>query len=494
MNTIPPDRCPAWGKLSTHATRLSSVPLAGLLRDTRRGESLRVSAPGLTLDYARQHIDQAALETLLELARQRDLERWRTALLDGSPINTTESRAAWHTALRAGATAPPEVRSALALMRREAEALRIGSRLGATSKPLTRLVHLGTGGSDLGPRLLVDALFEHCDERLAFRFVSNIDPLDLDRALRDADPETTLFVVVSKAFTTQETIENALAARAWLAHGLPAGAPLDRHFIAVTAHEKEAHRFGVSTVLPIWDWVGGRYSLWSAVGFTAMCAFGPALFDELLMGAGEMDRHFAETPLERNLPVLMGLLSVWNVNFLGASTQVVLPYSTALRLLPAHLQQLEMESNGKSVDRNGDAIGYASAPVVWGAEGTVAQHSFHQLLHQGTHLVPADFIVIEEAPGDSRRRAILATHAEAQATALALGRTEDSLPAHRRYTGNRPSSTLTMQHLDARNMGRMLAAHEHKVFVQGAIWNVNSFDQWGVEFGKELAARLHSKP
>jgi len=493
MNTTPPNECPAWSALATQAERWRTARLAdALAADPARGERLALSAPGVRYDYARQRLDAQTVGLLLQLAEERGLPAWRTALLEGQPINSTEQRAAWHTALRAGDAAPAEVKSALARMRELAERLRGGRWQGAAGKPIGRVVHLGTGGSDLGPRLLVDALAEWRDPGLAIDFAANVDPLDLDRALRAANPETTLFVVVSKTFTTQETLENARAARRWLAERLPRGAALERHFVAVTGNQPAAREFGAGELLPMWDWVGGRYSLWSAVGFSAMCAIGPGAFDALLAGASDIDRHFAEAPLARNVPALMALVGVWNVNFLGAHTHAVLPYATPLRLLPAYLQQLEMESNGKRVDREGRTVGYATAPVVWGAEGTVGQHSFHQLLHQGTQAVPADFIVVTEAAGDPRRRAILAANAAAQAEALALGRDDPQLPPHRRYPGNRPSSTLTLERLDARNLGRLLALYEHKVFVQGIIWNINSFDQWGVELGKEMANRILS--
>jgi len=493
MNTTPPTRCPAWPALGAQAERWRALRLAEALgADPARAARMAATAPGLRYEFARQRLDAQALELLLALAEQRGLAGWREALLSGQPVNSTEQRAALHMALRAGEAAPPQVKAALARMRELAGRLRAGAWTGATGKPIARLVHLGTGGSDLGPRLLVDALAEACDEGLAIDFAANVDPLDLDRALATADAERTLFVVVSKTFTTQETLENARAARRWLAERVPRGASLEPHFVAVSANERAAREFGVGEVLPMWDWVGGRYSLWSCVGFSAMCAFGPERFDALLAGARDIDRHFAETPLALNVPVLMALVGVWNVNFLDARTHAVLPYATPLRLLPAYLQQLEMESNGKCVDREGRALEYATAPVVWGAEGTVGQHSFHQLLHQGTQAVPADFIVVAEAPGDPRRRRILAAHAAAQAEALALGRDDPALPPHRRYPGNRPSSTLTLERLDARNLGRLVALYEHKVFVQGIIWNINSFDQWGVELGKEMAQRLLS--
>ena len=507
MNTLPPTACRAWTALAAHA---KSIPRIAELRagDASRAARLCAETEGLRLDYSRQRIDGEALRLLGELARERDLAGWRDALFDGAPVNSTENRAARHAALRAGDAAPGEVKAALSRACGIARELRAGAWRGATGKPIRRVVNLGTGGSDLGPRLLVDALGAlggasaalgdtnaamggaSREVALEFAFAANVDPLDLERALAGADPATTLFVAVSKTFTTQETVENMRAARDWLARALPQGAALERHFVAATGNEAAAREFGVAEALAIPDWVGGRYSVWSAAGFSALAALGPERFDEFLAGGAEVDRHFRSAPLERNLPALMALIGVWNVNFLGAATQAVLPYSNALRLLPAYLQQLEMESNGKSVDREGRALDYATAPVVWGAEGTLGQHSFHQLLHQGTQTVPVDFIVFDEAPGDPARRAILAAHAAAQDEALAAGRDDPQLPAHRRYPGNRPSSTLTLERLDARGLGRLIALYEHKVFVQGVIWNINSFDQWGVEFGKQLAAEI----
>ncbi len=494
MNTRSPTDCPAWDELSALAPEWGGAQLKAVLAsDPGRAAALTAEAPGVRLDFARQRLDAAVLATLVQLAAQRDLPAWRAALLAGKVVNDTEDRPAWHTALRAGNAAPPEVRAALEQMGRLAGRLRSRAWHGATGRPIERIVNLGTGGSDLGPRLLVDALAETATPALRIDFVANVDPVDLDRALRDAVPETTLFVVVSKTFTTQETMENARAAKAWLVRGLPAGAALEPHLLAVSANVDAARAFGASEVLPMWDWVGGRYSLWSPVGFSAMAAIGADAFAELLAGAGEIDHHFAHAAFKRNVPVLMALAGVWNINFLGAATHAVLPYSSALRLLPAYLQQLEMESNGKRVDRAGRVVDYATAPVIWGAEGSVGQHSFHQLLHQGTQVVPADFIVFGEAPGDPRRRAILAAHAEAQAEALACGLDDPALPAYRRYPGSRPSSTLRLERLDARNLGRLIALYEHKVFVQGVIWNINSYDQWGVELGKQLAKDLLDK-
>ena len=474
MNTTSPTACAAWTRLTEYRQKAQGISLAEhFQRDRERARHLTVDIAGLAFDYSRQRIDAEGIHLLAELAGQRDLPQWRSALFEGAPINSTERRSVAHMALRAGETAPAEVRQTLGRMRELAARLR-------GDPGVRRIVHLGTGGSALGPQLVVDALGVE-DTALDFRFAANVDPLDLGRALEGADPETTRFVVASKTFTTQETLANAHAARRWLGERDPA-----RHFIAVTGSAAAAQAFGVREVLPLPDAIGGRFSLWSAVGLTAMCAVGIARFDALLAGAHDVDRHFLTAPLTGNVPVLMALLGVWNVNFLGAGTHAVLPYAHALRLLPAYLQQLEMESNGKSVDRAGRAVDYATAPVLWGAEGTVGQHSFHQLLHQGTHIVPADFVVAGVSPE-------LDANARAQADALAFGTTDPSLPPYRRHAGNRPSSTIRLGRLDARHLGRLLALYEHKVFAQGVIWNINSFDQWGVELGKALARQLLTK-
>jgi glucose-6-phosphate isomerase len=467
MNTTPPTECKAWAQLAHHAESWKSVHLRDLFAgDAARAAQLAAEAPGIRLDYSRQRLGAITLRLLSHLAAERGLPEWRAALLGGKPVNSTENRAAWHTALRAGDAAPKEVKETLAKMRALASDLR-------AHKKYRRIVNLGTGGSDLGPRLLADALG---DGTLDVRFAANVDPKDLSRALEGARPQETLFIVASKTFTTQETMSNAEAARRWGG----------KAFWAVTANVAAARQFGAGEILPMWDWVGGRFSVWSAVGLAAMCAIGPAAFQEFLDGAKDMDQHFAAAPAETNLPVLMALIGVWNVNFLGAPTHAVLPYSNALRLLPAFLQQLEMESNGKRVDRENRALEYATCPVLWGAEGTVSQHSFHQLLHQGSQVAPCDFI-------DFRLTDVLSANARAQADALAFGTDDASLPPYRQYPGNRPSSCLSLEKVTPRNVGSLIALYEHKVFVQGVIWNINSFDQWGVELGKELAKRILSR-
>ena len=464
MNTRSPTECPAWAKLAQHAESWRGVHLRELFAtDPARGRVFVAEAPGVRYDYSRQRLGAITLRLLAHLAAERGFAEWREAFFAGSEVNSSEKRAAWHTALRSGEAAPRDVKETLARMKELCGRLR-------SERPFKRIINLGTGGSDLGPRLLADAL---SDGTLDVRFAANVDPRDLQRALEGAEPASTLFVVASKTFTTHETMSNAAAAKAWGG----------RVFFAITSNLEAAKAFGASEILPMWDWVGGRFSVWSAVGFAAACAIGFDSFQQFLQGGNDIDRHFAEAPLEKNVPALMALIGVWNANFLGSPTHAVLPYANALRLLPAFLQQLEMESNGKRVDREGRVVDYATAPVLWGGEGTVSQHSFHQLLHQGTHAVPADFVDV----GESR---VLAANLRAQADALAYGTDDPKLPPHQQYPGNRPSSVLSLEKMDARNLGRLIALYEHKVFTQGVIWNINSFDQWGVELGKKLAEKI----
>jgi len=481
MNTQPPTRCEAWKALAALAAKPESLRVADLLAgDAARRDRFAAEAAGVRYDFSRQRLDAKALDLLLQLAQQRGFEEWRAAFLRGDPVNSTEKRAAGHVAQRAGDAAPAEVKATLERMRELAARVRADARI-------RRIVHLGTGGSALGPQLVADALGAR-GTAIEFHFAANVDPLDLDRALAGADPDATLFIVVSKTFTTEETLANARAAKRWLGAREPA-----RHFIAVTSNTAAAGAFGATEVLPMSETVGGRYSVWSAAGFGALCAIGAEAFDDLLAGAREIDLHFAQAPPARNVPVLMALVGVWNVNFLGAGAHAVLPYAHALALLPAYLQQLEMESNGKRVDREGRPVDYATAPVLWGQEGTVGQHSFYQLLHQGTPAIAADFIVAARMEGDAERCALLGAYAEAQADALAFGTADPGIEPFRACPGNRPSSTLTLERIDARNLGRLLALYEHKVFTQGVLWNINSFDQWGVELGKQLARRILSR-
>ncbi len=456
MNTTSPLACPAWKKLETHADTWRTARLAELAAgDPGRARQLIAEAPGVQLDYSRQRVGMLTLRLLAQLAAERGFAEWRAALFAGQAINTTEDRAVTHTALRAEGAG--------------SDFLSLGRKI-REKKTYRRIVNLGTGGSDLGPRLLADAF---ADGLLDVRFVANIDPVELERALAGAEPSTTLIVVVSKTFTTQETMSNATAARR-LGY---------TNILAVTSNAGAADQFGASEVLPMPESVGGRYSVWSAAGFAGLLAIGETAFAEFLAGAREMDQHFRDEPLESNVPALLALLGIWNVNFLGTGAHAVLPYAHRLRLLPAYLQQLEMESNGKGVDREDRPVGYATAPVLFGAEGTPAQHAFMQLLHQGPQPVAADFI-------DCSVSEALSANAHAQADALAYGTEDATLPPHRRHPGNRPSSILTFKQVTARGLGRLLALYEHKVFTQGVLWNINSFDQWGVELGKVLSQRI----
>ena len=456
MNTTSPADCPAWKKLEAHADTWRKAQLAELLAgDAGRVRQLIAEAPGVQLDYSRQRVGALTLRLLTQLALERGFDEWRAALFSGKKINTTENRAATHTALRANGPVPEMLGLANAIR---------------NEKRYKRIINLGTGGSDLGPRLLADAFG---DGALDVRFVANVDPLERERAIAGAQADSTLLVVVSKTFSTQETLENAKALRNL---GF-------RNSIAVTANTSAAREFGASEILPMPDSVGGRYSVWSAAGFAGLLAIGSAAFSELLAGAHEMDEHFQQESLGSNVPALMALLGIWNINFLGIHAHAVLPYAHRLRLLPAYLQQLEMESNGKSVDREGRPVSYATAPVLFGAEGTPAQHAFMQLLHQGPQPVAADFI-------DCSVNQMLSANAHAQADALAYGTNDAALPAHRRHAGNRPSSILKFRSFGPRDLGRLLALYEHKVFTQGVLWNINSFDQWGVELGKELTQRI----
>ena len=451
MNTTPPTACPAWKKLEAHAATWRTARLADLAAgDPARARQMVAEAPGLRLDYSRQLAGALTLKLLAQFAAERGFDEWRAALFAGEKINSTEGRAAGHVAVRAdpGKTKQVDV------------------------KKYTRIVNLGTGGSDLGPRLLADAFGGALD----VRFVANTDPVELERAIAGAEAKSTLVVIASKTFTTHETMANANALKQ---KGFT-------NFVAATANPQAAREFGVSEVCAFAESVGGRYSIWSAASLAGQLAIGPAAFAEFLAGGREIDDHFRNTSLDSNVPALMALLGVWNVNFLGIGTHAVLPYAHRLRLLPAYLQQLGMESNGKSADREGRPLDYATCPVIFGAEGTPAQHAFMQLLHQGTQKVAADFI-------DASVNEALSANLQAQADALAYGTRDAALPPQQRHPGNRPSSILKFRSFGPRDLGRLIALYEHKVFVQGVLWNINSFDQWGVELGKQLAHAILSR-
>jgi glucose-6-phosphate isomerase len=478
-------------KLRSTARTLAGTPLADLFaRDPSRVERLTVEAEGFRADLSKERLVPDALAGLCEHARDAGLPAWIAALFAGEKVNVSEKRPALHPAMRDDANA--EGRESRRRVATLAEALGRGQRLGATGKPIRNVVHLGIGGSDLGPRLVVDALgFPGDDRALGVSFVANVDPAALDRALAPLDPATTLFVIASKSFTTQETLANANAARAWLAAGLPRGSESGTHFVAATANPEAARAFGVSdaSTLPFPEGVGGRFSLWSSVGVTIAAALGNDVHAALLAGAHAMDRHFATTPFERNLPVVLALCGLWNASALGYRQRVVVPYAQALALLPTYLQQLSLESNGKRVTRDGSPVDGRTAPALWGGIGTDGQHAFFQWLHQGTDVVPVEFIV-PAAPvrGDRDRHALLVANALAQAQALAFGRA--TAEAARASPGDRPSTTLVTPALDAHTLGALLALYEHRTFVEGILWGINPFDQFGVELGKILAGPI----
>lgn len=511
---------PSWTALLRHRRALQDVSLRELFeRDPGRFERFSAEGPGCLLDYSKNRITHETLDLLAALADERGLEGRRDALFAGETVNPSEGRPALHTALRAPA-APPlrvggedvaaTVHATLERMAGLAEAVRSGERTGATGKPLTDVISIGIGGSDLGPRLALEALAPLADGPRV-HFVANVDGVELERALAACDPERTLVLVVSKSFGTQETMRNAEQAMAWLRAGVAAADVLARQVIGITANLERVRALGLDPelTLPMWDWVGGRYSLWSAVGFAVMLAVGPANFRALLDGAHAMDRHFREAPLARNLPVILGSLSVWYASAFGLRSQAVVPYSERLARLPAHLQQLLMESNGKSVTLTGERVASETVPVIWGQTGTPSQHAFFQALHQGTDTVPVDFIgVAAPTAGEHGDPEALTANLVAQSQALMRGRGADEIRAElagggvaegaeldaavaaRVCPGNRPSNTLLLRDLAPERLGALIALYEHRAFVEGTLWGINSFDQWGVELGKQLASDL----
>jgi glucose-6-phosphate isomerase len=510
-------RSAAWRALEGHADAMAGVHLRDLFasdRDRFARFSLRLD--DLLLDYAKNRVTEETMRLLLALARQAELELWRTRMFSADQINTTEHRAVLHIALRNRSNRPilvdgrdvmPEVRAVLAKMRDFSERVRGGAWRGHTGEVVTDVVNIGIGGSDLGPFMACEALKPYWCADLRPHFVSNVDAAHLLDTLAPLDPARTLFVVASKTFTTQETMTNAASARRWLVDRLGEEAAVARHFVAVSTNVEAVAAFGIRTenMFEFWDWVGGRYSLWSAIGLPIALAVGFARFEELLAGAHAMDEHFRTAPLERNMPVILALLGVWYRDFLGACSHAVLPYSQHLHRLPAYLQQAEMESNGKSVRREGGRVDYATGPIVWGEPGTNGQHAFFQLLHQGTELVPADFLAAAESltPLGDHHDKLLANFF-AQTEALAFGKTADearvelereglsgvaleALLPHKVFEGNRPTNSILFRRLDPATLGKLIALHEHKIFTQGVLWEINSFDQWGVELGKQLA-------
>jgi glucose-6-phosphate isomerase len=502
---------PEWQALATRRYAQGGVHLRDLFAaDPQRGERLAVEAEGIYFDFSKQRVTDETLRLLIALADRVDLRGRIGAMFSGEKINLTEDRAVLHTALRQPADATvvvdgdnvvPAVHEVLDRMSHFAIAVRSGEWTGATGQWIRNIVNIGIGGSDLGPVMAYEALRDYTERALTFRFVSNIDGTDFAEATRNLDPAETLFIISSKTFTTLETMTNARTARAWLVDRLGEEA-VGKHFVAVSTNAKAVTEFGIDTanMFGFWDWVGGRYSMESAIGLSTMIAIGPENFRDLLAGSHAMDEHFRTTPLERNLPALMGLIGLWNASFLGAETVAVLPYDQYLKRFPAYLQQLTMESNGKSVTVEGERVDYATGPVYWGEPGTNGQHSFYQLIHQGTRLIPCDFIAFAQTLnplGDHHD--LLNANVFAQAEALAFGKTAeqvrtegtaDWLVPHRVFEGNRPSTVLLLDKLTPESLGKLVTLYEHAVFTQGIIWGIDSFDQWGVELGKVLAMNI----
>ena len=504
---------PAWKALEAHHAQIAPLHLRRLFaEDPQRGERFSLEAAGLFLDYSKNRISDETLRLLLQLAEECGLRGRIDAMFGGERINVTEDRAVLHVALRAprgasilvdGENVVPHVHDVLERMADFCQRVRGGAWKGHTGKRIRNVVNVGIGGSDLGPVMAYQALRFYSDRGLTLRFVSNVDGTDFAEATRDLDPAETLFVIASKTFTTLETMTNARTARAWVLAGLGADArAVERHFVAVSTNAEEVAAFGIDTanMFGFWDWVGGRYSMDSAIGLSTMLAIGPDAFRSMLDGFQQMDEHFRTAPFERNLPVLKALLSIWYNDFFGAQTVAVLPYEQYLARLPAYLQQLAMESNGKHVGLDGARVEVDTSPIYWGEPGTNGQHSFYQLIHQGTRLVPVDFIAFARSLnplGDHHDQ--LVANVFAQAQALAFGKTVDEVRAegvppalapHRAFEGNRPSNVLLMDRLTPMALGRLVALYEHDVFTQGVIWNIDSFDQWGVELGKVLAKRI----
>jgi glucose-6-phosphate isomerase len=503
----------AWKALEAHYEKMRNIPLRSLFSDDpERAARFTIDAGGLFLDYSKNRITEETRKLLLQLAQESGLKERRDAMFRGEKINVTEKRAVLHVALRApkgqtilvdGEDVVPAVHAVLDKMTAFSDRVRSGDWKGHTGKRIRNIVNIGIGGSDLGPVMAYEALKYYSDRTLVFRFVSNVDGTDFAEAVIDLDPAETLFIVSSKTFTTLETMTNAHSARDWALAGLKGDqAAVAKHFVAVSTNAAEVTKFGIDTanMFGFWDWVGGRYSMDSAIGLSTMLAIGPANFRAMLDGFHQMDEHFRTAPLENNLPVILGLLTVWYTNFFNAQTMAVLPYEQYLKRFPAYLQQLTMESNGKHVTLEGEHVDYDTGPIYWGEPGTNGQHSFYQLIHQGTRLIPCDFIAFVKTLNPlGRHHEILLANVFAQAEALAFGKTADQVKAegtpdwlvpHRVFEGNRPSNVLLAEKLTPETLGKLVALYEHSVFTQGTVWQIDSFDQWGVELGKVLAQHI----
>ncbi len=504
--------------LKKEQIKLADTKILNLFeQDPHRVDNFRCTAAGLTLDYSKNRLDQSALESLINLAEQRDITQRIKELFTGHTVNPTEDRAALHSLLRTPQGSCPtelqdehqQIIETLDRMSSIVASVHNEQWRGFTGKAIKSVVNLGIGGSDLGPAMVAKALTPSHNEKLQCYFVSNVDSAHLQQTLSHCHPESTLFTLSSKSFTTVETLTNARGARSWLNQAGCSEDDIARHFITVSANIEKAVEFGISAdnILPMWDWVGGRFSLWSAIGLPIALATNMDCFKELLAGAHDMDRHFEQSPPKDNMPVILGLLGYWYSNFWQTRSQAILPYDHCLQLFPAFLQQLEMESNGKSCQINGEPVQETTCPVIWGSEGTNGQHSFHQLLHQGTQIIPADFIVALKSHYDQEQHRLLFANCLAQSRALMIGKNEDeviteltaagkteeqinALTPHKVMPGNRPSNTITMDHLTPKTLGALIALYEHKVFVQSVLWQINAFDQWGVELGKQLCETI----
>lgn len=517
-------KLPVWQKLSQHQQAISSLHMRDMFaQDAKRFEKFSLKFADILFDYSKHRITEETLALLFQLAREAKIEDWRGKMFTGEKINITEDRAVLHTALRNRSNKPvmvdghdvmPDVNAVLAQMRQFSDKVRDGSWTGFSGKRITDIVNIGIGGSDLGPVMVCDALKPYASPALNVHFVSNIDGAHLMRALNQCNPETTLFIVASKTFTTQETMTNARSARAWFLKAAKDDAHVAKHFVALSTNAKAVKDFGIDTanMFAFWDWVGGRYSLWSSIGLSIALYVGMDNFEALLTGAFEMDEHFKTAPLEQNMPVIMALIGVWYNNFFHIDTQAILPYDQGLSRFPAYLQQADMESNGKFICRDGTRVPYKTGPVVWGEAGTNGQHAFYQLIHQGTQIVPADFLMPVHSHykvgdnGNTHHKILLANFL-AQTQSLMLGKTKqqarteleqqglsgdelESLLPHKVFEGNRPTSSIVFDQLTPNTLGKLIALYEHKIFVQGIIWDINSYDQWGVEYGKQIAQQI----
>jgi glucose-6-phosphate isomerase len=508
---------PAWLALQAHQLTIAETHMRDLFAaDPKRFEKFSILFNDILFDFSKHRVTEESLRLLLNLAREMDVKGWTEKMFNGVAINFTENRSVLHTALRNRSKRPvlvngknvmPDINEVLGRMRKFSNDVRNGEWKGFSGKTITDVVNIGIGGSDLGPAMVTEALLDYHRPNINFHFVSNIDSTQMFETNRHLNPETTLFIIASKTFTTQETMTNARSAREWFMSIAKDEGAIPRHFVAISTNTDEVIKFGISPELmfEFWDWVGGRYSMWSAIGLSIVIAIGMNRFEELLQGAHEMDEHFRNAPLEENLPVIMGMLGIWYNNFFGADTHAIIPYDQYLRRLPAYVRQLDMESNGKRVDREGKPVDYATGPIIWGELGSNGQHAFFQLIHQSERLIPADYIaMIENKHPIGEHQTILLANFFAQTEALMRGKnaqevTEElkaaglndeqikQLLPHKIFPGNKPSNSIVLQNLDPKTLGSLIAFYEHKVFVQGIIWNINSFDQWGVELGKQLA-------